>query len=248
VAATPRTDLVEEAVRLTDAAGAAGLALRITGGVAVAMSCPSAATAPLRRDYADIDAVGRGRERGELVSLLAGAGYEADRGYNVLQGANRLLFHDPAHGRQLDVFLDEVEMCHRIDLRERIDCGRRTLTPADLLLLKLQIVETNRKDLADVAALLLDHDFTGDDAGIDLSHLTRLGAGDWGLWRTTTMIARRVEAFAAAELDPARAEHVHRQVRRFLEAMETVPKTRRWRLRARVGDRKRWYEVPEEVR
>jgi hypothetical protein len=27
--------------------------------------------------------------------------------------------------------------------------------------------------------------------------------------------------------------------------METAPKTLRWRLRARVGDRLRWYELPE---
>ncbi|MEA2245211.1 MAG: hypothetical protein QOD24_4767, partial [Solirubrobacteraceae bacterium] len=31
------------------------------------------------------------------------------------------------------------------------------------------------------------------------------------------------------------------------EAMERAPKTRAWKLRAKIGERKRWYEDPEEV-
>jgi hypothetical protein len=31
------------------------------------------------------------------------------------------------------------------------------------------------------------------------------------------------------------------------ERVEREPKTRAWRLRARIGKRKRWYELPEEV-
>jgi hypothetical protein len=29
--------------------------------------------------------------------------------------------------------------------------------------------------------------------------------------------------------------------------VEAEPKSRGWRLRAKVGERKRWYELPEEV-
>jgi len=31
------------------------------------------------------------------------------------------------------------------------------------------------------------------------------------------------------------------------EAIEQAPKSRGWRMRARIGERKRWYEEPEEV-
>jgi hypothetical protein len=41
---------------------------------------------------------------------------------------------------------------------------------------------------------------------------------------------------------------VHDQVRRLLGALEEVPKSSSWKLRARFGERKRWYELPEEQR
>jgi hypothetical protein len=33
----------------------------------------------------------------------------------------------------------------------------------------------------------------------------------------------------------------------LLDRIEAEPKSRSWRLRAKIGDRKRWYELPEEV-
>jgi hypothetical protein len=33
----------------------------------------------------------------------------------------------------------------------------------------------------------------------------------------------------------------------LVSAMEHAPKTRGWKLRARIGERKRWYDEPEEV-
>jgi hypothetical protein len=33
----------------------------------------------------------------------------------------------------------------------------------------------------------------------------------------------------------------------LLERIESEPKTRGWKLRAKIGERKRWYELPEEV-
>jgi hypothetical protein len=33
-----------------------------------------------------------------------------------------------------------------------------------------------------------------------------------------------------------------------LKAVGAEPKSMKWRLRAQVGDRLRWYELPEEVR
>jgi hypothetical protein len=29
--------------------------------------------------------------------------------------------------------------------------------------------------------------------------------------------------------------------------IEAAPKSRRWRMRAKIGERKRWYELPEEI-
>jgi hypothetical protein len=238
----------EEAERVTGAADHAGVTLRVTGGVGVALTCPSAGHRLLARSYSDIDVVGRAREREPIIELLRGLGYAPDEMFNAMHGARRLYFWDEANGRQLDVFLDKVEMCHVIDLRERLGGPGPALTYADLLLMKLQIVESNEKDLRDIVCLLGDQDFTdGGDAGIDLAYLADLAGSDWGLWRTTTMVARRADAWAAQLPGLPSPERVHRQVCRLIDSLEAAPKSRAWKLRARIGERKRWYTLPEEA-
>ena len=244
----PLADVLAEASRIAGSAMGGGLALRITGGVGVALRCPSAGREPLRRAYADVDLVGRGKERREIARLLEELGYEPDKEFNALHGSERLFFWDGTNGRQVDVFLDRIEMCHTIDLAGRLQIPGETLPLADLLLMKLQIVETNTKDMTDILALLVDQSFTDDDSGINLRYLSELAAADWGLWKTTTTVAERADAHARALEGFDRVREVHEQGGRFLGALEEVPKTRAWRLRAKIGERKRWYELPEESR
>jgi hypothetical protein len=40
---------------------------------------------------------------------------------------------------------------------------------------------------------------------------------------------------------------IERRLDRLRERIDAEPKTRAWRMRSRIGDRKRWYEEPEEV-
>jgi hypothetical protein len=112
--------------------------------------------------------------------------------------------------------------------------------------MKLQIVETNRKDMIDILALLADHDFSHDESGINIDYIAALAGDDWGLWRTTTMVAERSDKLAR-ELDGFDGRGViHERVRAYLQALEEAPKSRGWKFRARIGERKRWYELPEE--
>jgi hypothetical protein len=242
----PCAETIDEGRRVSAAALEAGVPLKITGGVAVAMRCPSARQAPLARNYADVDVVGRARDSRAIDSLLFGLGYQADTEFNAVHGSSRMFFWDPLNERQLDVFLDEVMMCHHLDLKKRIDTDEPTLSLADLLLMKLQIVETNDKDYLDIIALLVDQPFTDDDSGINVSYIARLAADDWGLWRTTTMVAERAADYAAALSDFAKGQQVRAQVDRYVDEMTSVDKSRRWKLRDKIGDRKRWYELPEE--
>lgn len=244
---TPLADPVAEGARVAEAAGEADLALRLTGGVAIAILCPSSRRPPLGRAYGDIDLAGRRRDTKAITALLSALGYRADIQFNTLQGERRLLFWDTANDRQLDVFLDVFEMCHRIELTDRLAAPGPTIPLADLLLTKLQIVETNEKDLTDIVTLLVDHDFTDDASGIELSYIAGLCRDEWGLWRTTTMVMARADAFATALATPGLRERVHEQAAAFLERLEREPKSRRWRLRARVGERARWYEQPENA-
>lgn len=243
----PLSDPVAEGRRIAGRAAEEGLLLRVVGGVAVAMLCPSSLRPPLEREYADIDLATTRAARDGVVDLLGGLGYTPDREFNMLHGHRRLYFWDAANHRQVDVFVDEADLCHRIDLRRRLGVVPLTASLADLTVLKLQIIETNEKDYLDVCAIFADHDLSTDDHGVNVPYIAGLTASDWGLWRTLGIVAGRSEQFALELSGFSPGEVVADRLRRLRNELDTIPKTRGWRLRARVGDRKRWYELPEEV-
>src|SRR5579859_5741336 len=153
------SDLVDEGVRLVDAAASKGVQMKLMGGVAVALSCPDAVARPgLTRRYKDLDFVAARKDSRLIRELLAGQGYTASERFNALHGSSRLLFYDGTNGRQLDVFLGTFDMCHKLELETRLNSPGRTLGPAELLLLKLQVVHLNEKDLIDALALILQHE------------------------------------------------------------------------------------------
>jgi hypothetical protein len=239
---------VSEGERLLEAAAGAKVELRLTGGVAIAKICPSARHPHLRRTYSDIDLVGRSRSGGAIESFFDQVGYRADEEFNNLHGGHRLFFTDPDRNREADVFLDEVRACHRLDLRHRLDVWPSTLPPADLLLSKLQVVETNEKDFQDIFAILLDHELTEDESGICVPYLVEICSTDWGWWRTVTMVAARSSDRAAQILiDQTERETVQTRLTQILSALESSKKSRKWKMRARIGDRVAWHEDPEEV-
>jgi hypothetical protein len=134
-----------------------------------------------------------------------------------------------------------------IDLRGRMDYGGPCLTPADLLLSKLQIYEINRKDLVDLVALLIDHPVADhDDEAINAAYVARLTADDWGLYRTLQLNTERLRDMVGEV--PVDSTVVVQRLDELWRSIDAQPKSLRWKLRARVGDRMSWYELPEEVR
>jgi len=116
-----------------------------------------------------------------------------------------------------------------------------------LALMKLQVVETNEKDYLDLCALFADHELTADDGGVNYMYIAELAASDWGLWRTVGIVSKRTEDFALRLPDFEAADRVAGRLGGLRDQLDTVPKSRRWKLRSRLGERKRWYEIPEEV-
>src|SRR5690242_1675423 len=108
-------------MRVAEAAAERGVPLRLAGGVAVAVLCPSSRRPPLRRSYGDIDLATRGSAKREVSALMQSLGYAPDREFNTLHGHRRLYFFDESNQRQVDVFVDEADLCHRIDFRRRLD-------------------------------------------------------------------------------------------------------------------------------
>jgi len=233
-----------EARRILALSEERGLAVRVMGGVAVRMRCPSATRAPLARSYADIDFAGLSRERAALSELFRRAGYEPHAEFNALHGQHRQLYRHRDLRCEADVFLDTFKMCHAMDFRTRLKVETDTLPLADLLLFKLQVMETNDKDYKDTLALLVDHPIASD--GIDGDYVAEYLAADWGWWRTATLVLERVGQYAAELPDFHERGAVSRSIVELQKRIERQPKARRWKLRARVGERKRWYELPEE--
>jgi hypothetical protein len=243
----PLADPVAEGTRIADAAAGRGVPLRLAGGVAVAVLCPSSRRPPLRRTYGDIDLATRGSAKREVIALLESLGYAPDPEFNTLHGHRRLYFFDEGNQRQVDVFVDEANLCHRIDLRARLDLVPLALPLADLTVLKLQVVETNEKDYLDLCAIFSDHDLSDDESGVNRGHIAAAAGADWGLWRTLGMVAERSAQFARDLPGFDAGERVAARLERLRGDLEDAPKSRGWKLRARIGDRKRWYELPEEV-
>jgi len=244
VSSEPHSDVVTEGRRVLTAARDAGLTIRLLGGVAVNVRSSGLPPA-LTREYKDLDFATAKKSAGDLQRLLREIGYEPHVGFNAMNGKERLLFYDNPNGRQVDVFVSSFRMCHEIPLEKRLPIDDDTVPLAELLLTKLQIIELNEKDVRDTVALLLEHDVTDDDAGVNAAHVASLCAEDWGLWRTIShnleTLRSRLDAY---DVD---REVVSNRVSSILERIETAPKSRSWRMRAKVGERKRWYELPEEV-
>jgi hypothetical protein len=242
-------DVVAEAERLLRAAEEEGVLLRLLGGAAVRLRARSPLPQPLERAYADIDFVtGRGSS-GQVQRFFREQGYDANVAFNALNSKERLLFFDDPHRRQVDVFVGSFRMSHEIPLDGRLDVDAATIPLAELLLTKLQIHELNEKDVRDTLALLHDHPVTEDDSGVNAARVGKLCAADWGLWRTITANLDTCRAHVDRyPLDAAKCEEIETRLRALRERVEQEPKSRAWRLRAKIGERKRWYEVPEEVR
>jgi hypothetical protein len=85
---------------------------------------------------------------------------------------------------------------------------------------------------------------------IDTGRFGAVLAADWGWWRTTTGNLEKLPALLAEspEMVPPQARFdALEQAARLLDVAKSVPKSMKWKLRANVGDRVRWYELPEEV-
>jgi hypothetical protein len=243
----PLEDPIQEAERVAAAAKAAGVKAKLLGGAGINLHSPSARKPPLKRKYGDLDyAIPKG-DRKAVLGFFPALGYEANDRFNLMQGDRRLYFYDVEHGRQVDVFIDVIKMSHVIDLRGRLDQEGPCASPSDLLLSKLQIFEVNRKDLVDLTALILDHPIAPhDEEAIDAGYVARVASDDWGMFRTLQVNIDKLLA-TLAELD-VDGEVVRSRMKELWAAVEAHPKPLRWRLRAQVGDRVRWYELPEEVR
>jgi putative nucleotidyltransferase-like protein len=241
-------DIVSEGERLLGLADQEGVPLRLLGGVAVRLKASDVPPA-LDRQYKDIDFAVTKKGGGAADKLLRSAGYEPNVAFNAMHARERGLYYDDTNGRQVDLFIHAFRMCHEIPLGDRLGMETQTVPLAELMLTKLQIIEVNEKDIRDTMLLFHGHPIADhDDGAVNGARIAELCADDWGLWRTITANLDRCRGHVNDyELPLEDRNRIETRFDELLERIEAAPKSRGWRRRAKVGDRKPWYDLPEEV-
>ena len=98
--------------------------------------------------------------------------------------------------------------------------------------------------------LLLQHELADADGPgkLNAAEVARLAAADWGLYTTVTdNLGKTRELLDDLLRDASDRDAVAAKLEELLRRLEEEPKSVAWRLRAKLGRRVRWYELPEEV-
>ncbi|HYX79976.1 MAG TPA: hypothetical protein VE976_05130 [Actinomycetota bacterium] len=239
------------AVRVVHDAADREVPLRLIGGQAVRLLTPD--FPPRARSGQDMDFASVSSAKRRVIDFLGELGFLGDARFNLLHGDRQMYFTTPDGQTSVDVVMDKLNMCHVLEFKDRIDRMPYTLDVTDLLLSKLQVVEQNEKDVQDILYLLAGFPVhEGDEPGtIALGRLQKVLGDDWGWWRTSTGNLDRVVELGRGELArlvPAGApQDPIEQAVALRTYVNEMPKTLRWKIRSKVGERMQWYELPEEV-
>jgi len=193
--------------------------------------------------------MGLSKQARNIKSLFLELGYAPREVFNAYYGDQRLIFNDLTNERRIDIFLDIFKMCHKFDFKKRLELNKTTIPLADLLATKLQVVHITEREYRDIIALIHDHEI-GDSDGpetINGLRLAELCSDDWGIYKTfTTNIGFILAALKEFQLDSEYENLTRKHIEELNSRIENIPKTTGWKLRAKIGEKKRWYELPED--
>jgi len=247
---TDEPEMVAAARRICEQGEAAGVDVRLLGGIAIWLRASEPVRGLLGREYADIDLVTTKKQSRALRDLLEGLEYVPDKMFNNLQGETRLYYHSADGAYHVDVFIEKFVMSHELELGSRLRTEPLTLPAAELLLTKLQIAELNRKDASDTTMLLADHELAQSDGTglVNVKRVSELCASTWGLYTTVTDNLETSRGLLEGILpDAGLRETVDARMQQLLSDLEAAPKSGGWRRRAKIGRRMKWYQTPDEV-
>ncbi len=216
--------LVELGRELVQSAQQDYMMLRVLGGVAIQMVCPSIKTHPsLQRQVKDLDFVAPRDQMQKIAGFLSGQGLQLHR-----QDQSEIAFDK--QGTEIEVTVPDFREDHRIDLAPRLALASPTLPMADLLLIKLGRIRFEDKDIKDSIALLLDHETAEEEAvgKINSAYIAGLTASDWGLFRTVYDNTVTLEKVVDKYLEPEEQRRVWRKIETIQGDMDSKPKTLGW--------------------
>ncbi len=238
----------EEARRFVKTAEERGILLRVMGAVAYRIHCPASTNLldQLRRDISDLDFASLRSYSGQVVSMFEELGYSLNYGRFM----DRKKFVSSSGNRVADVFFDRLEMCHCIEFKNRLTVDYPTISLADLVLEKLQIVKITEKDFKDLIVLFIEHDVSGnDEETINSKYIAQLLSGDWGFYYTAKSNLKKLSEKVRDRKDLLGMElsKVESRIEKLIGAIEQQEKSLGWKLRAMIGTRMKWYADVEDI-
>ena len=269
----PTEVFIEEAKSIVEKAEQENITLRLLGGLAIALHCQEHRdfAEALRRtgtgsiqgqEYSDIDLISYRNQRDRIQNFFSRLGYVKRRATLSTAASERQIYYHPKGWFYVDVFFDKLLVAnHPIDFRGRLELDYPTITVTDMLLEKIQMWECfSAKDLKDCLLLLKAHE-VGEKAekeSIEAPHIAKLLANDWGFWYTATTNLKKIKAFLQelekygpeADINPenissADRENIIGKIDKLLERIEKEPKPLSWKMRAKIGTKKQWYNPVE---
>jgi len=244
---------LQEALNLIKLGEEKGIIFRLLGSIAVRLHSPEFAHLykGMERPLTDIDFITYSKFRPLMRPFFTDLGYRPrERLIASPAGRKRHIYVNDEKQWQVDIFFDELDMCHKVDFRGRLELDYPTITPTDILFEKMQIVKINPKDVKDTIVLLRAHDVGhGEENMINMDYVANVLSKDWGYYYTVTTNLRLVKDFLD-EFDVLTDEDrkdVATKIDTLLDAIESAPKTLKWKLRAKIGTKQKWYNEVEEV-
>ena len=242
--------LLDEANRIIRAANDQNAILRILGSIAFRYHCPKYVKYldVMDRKLTDLDFASYTSERDKVEKLLMQLGYTT-QSYVLIaaSGLGRSIYWmENDKELKTDIFWDRLTMNHTIDFVGRLELDNPTIPLSELLQEKLQIVKLNAKDVKDTIVLLLEHEVTEKDHNketIDLAPILQKVSTDWGYYYTFTTNLGKIQNYLneVDMLSDQEKATVNERITAMLTAFENAPKSLAWKLRARVGPKKKWY-------
>ena len=232
--------------------------MRILGAVAVKLHCQDDNLAEKtdvrrlgQRTLSDLDFITYSKHAGGLDPVFVSLDFVPNERFNAFYGRGRRIYEGEDGSVHVDVFLDRLEFCHTIDFDGRLELDYPTITVSDILLQKLQIVKITEKDLKDMLLLLECHGVahSGEESRdkFDASYISGLLSQDWGFYYTATTNFRKAGAFSQ-NTDAYDCETIAKRISDLVTRIEEAHKSLRWKLRAKVGANRIWYQEVEDVR
>ena len=267
----PEKEFVEQSIDIVKKAQENDIVLRILGGLAVYIhiidnSENTKIYNRLKRFgegnplFTDLDLIGYGKQMGKIEKFFEkNLGFKPDFYVNRMLGLRRLLFYHPKDYYHIDIFFDKLEFSHDVIFGSKPGKGRLeldfpTVSPADIILEKLQIHEINLKDIIDVIVLLLFHDIISgyEKDTVDGKYIASILADDWGFWYDATNNLNKIRKIAEKfkeenKLFEEEYKNVAKKIDKLLILIQEESKTKKWMKRSHTGAKKKWWRDVEEV-